>query len=271
MVIKRWRIIGVLLFVALCFVLTTMSALAYDTSDSYRVYDDAGLLTDSEEKKLEETIQSIRENQKIDVVIVTINDNQGYSAMDYADNFLDNGGYGYGGARRDAILYLIDMDGREIWVSTQGESIYLNFSDARIDKMFDKLYDNVSNGDYYKSCQTFLEYTKDYMNEPVSEDGKIPLGLYAVMAFFGSLLIGGIVVLVMTVQRGGKVTTSARDYLVTSSVKVLGQQDRFTHRTVTTRRIPKNDGPSGGGGGGGGSSTHTSSGGVTHGGGGRKF
>lgn len=74
-----------------------------------RLVDDADLLTDSEEQELNTELDEISEKQQCDVVVVTENSLDGKSAQDYADDFFDYNGYGYGD-EDSAVLFLIGMD-----------------------------------------------------------------------------------------------------------------------------------------------------------------
>ncbi len=73
----------------------------------------------------------ISSRQKLDVVIVTENGLGGKSIRDFADDYFDYNGYGYGKGK-DGILLLVDMDSRNYWMSTRGYAIDV-FTDARID------------------------------------------------------------------------------------------------------------------------------------------
>ena len=81
--------------------------------------DDANLLEDTEEAELEQILEEISMRQNCDVVIVTVDSLDGKSAMEYADDYFDYNGYGYG-AEKDGILFLIAMEDRDWWISTHG-------------------------------------------------------------------------------------------------------------------------------------------------------
>jgi len=241
-------------------------------STQQRVFDTAELFTAKEVEKLETAIEEVKADQEVDIIILTIDDAGGKSAQDYADDFYDEGGYGFGGPEGPGILYLIDMDNRRMEISTAGTAITY-FTDERIEIILDKLYNDVSNENYYGSAKTFIKYAGLYMNLAPGES--IPnqpiTWVHVLICLAGALIIGSIIVFLMLLPslRGGKSTVSGNDYFVNSSANVRNKQDIFVNQTVTRRRIepPKNNG----GGGGGFSSTRTSSSGRTHGGGGRSF
>ena len=84
-----------------------------------RVVDMADLLTDSEEQALNAQLREISERQQMDVVVVTVDSTDGKTPMEYADDYFDYNGYGYGESR-DGVLLLISMEERDWWVTTTG-------------------------------------------------------------------------------------------------------------------------------------------------------
>jgi len=124
------------------------------------VYDYANLLENEEE--LEAEIARIRDAWEIDAVIVTIDDAHGLSAMEYADDFFDYNGFGYNEPMGDGVLFLIDMDNREIWISTCGKAIIF-FTDDRIDEALDDIIEYMYDMDYDGAASEFLWYTDDFM------------------------------------------------------------------------------------------------------------
>ena len=71
------------------------------------------------------------------------------------------------------------MDLRKIYISTSGNMIdYM--TDARIDDTLDKIWDNMSQGNYFAAAQTFVQETQAFVNKGSwghyrvdSETGKI--------------------------------------------------------------------------------------------------
>ena len=77
-----------------------------------RLTDQADLLSDDEETELLHKLDEISERQQSDIVVVTRKSLKGKSAMEYADDFYDNNGYGFGDGK-DGILFLISMEERD--------------------------------------------------------------------------------------------------------------------------------------------------------------
>ena len=87
-----------------------------------RLVDDADLLSSGEEKKLLAQLDQISTEQECDVVIVTVNSLKGKSPRNYADDFYDYNGYGFG-ENRDGVLLLLSMENRDWWMTTTGFGI----------------------------------------------------------------------------------------------------------------------------------------------------
>ena len=73
-----------------------------------RLVDEADLLSVSEEETLEMQLDEISDRHQLDVVVVTMDDLNGYSATAVADDYYDYNGY-----RPDGILLLVSMSERE--------------------------------------------------------------------------------------------------------------------------------------------------------------
>lgn len=273
---KLWMLL------CLCMVwLMTMNV----SAEEYHIYDHADLLTVQEEEYLENLVTEREEQWDMNFLVVTIDDAQGKSAMEYADDFYDI--QFPEESEEDGILYLIDMDNREIYLSTSGIAIrYL--TDSRIESILDEAYEYVAEGDYYGTFVTFIEETEGYLTKGIPSDqynydvetGEIdyyrePMGITFgefIFAFVAALIPAGITIGIIKAKYQLKFEDFHYDAYTDSDVRLSVKSDRLVNTFVTHRRIPKNDGHSGGSGGGGSrSSVHRSSSGRSHGGGGRKF
>jgi len=254
----------------LCLVPTLVS---YAEGDVRGIYDESDLLSDEEEAKLLKKLNRYAGRYDCDIAIVTTNDADSMTAQEYADQYAENLGMAMTSDGYAGILFLIDMDNREIYICTSGKAISY-YSDERIqDVLYDSYY-RIVEGDYYGCCDKFLRGVRTYMGRSTSQSGRMSLtGMLARLAI--SLGLGGYFTSSMVKKRGGRITTSASTYLDVSSSKVTAKQDKLVNRTVTRRRIYRNRNhhPSGGffGGGMGGGGFHMSGGGGHHGGGGMKF
>lgn len=241
------------------------------------VFDDAILFTAEEITKLETEANSLSNTYHMDIVIVTTKDTDGKTSREYADDFFDYESFGVGD-NHDGILFLIDMDNREVYISTSGIGIkYL--TDERIEGILDKVFDNVVSGDYYEVANGFLKGTNDYLESgiPSSQYNKSEYIKPKNKLTFTDIiisLVGGILtssIFYFTIKSVYKTPRNGNSfaYKENSFVNLTSNEDKLIDTFVTHRIIPKptdNSNSSSGR-----STTHTSSSGNTHGGGGRKF
>lgn len=276
----------------LCLMILTIVGVAcgFDSA-AQKVYDDADLLSDTEEETLKEFTAAAQRAEQ-DLIVVTTADSLGKSAMAYADDFYDEHGFGYEKTNGSGVLFLIDMDNREIYISTAGTAIE-QYTDMEIDRTLDRLMAPMADGDYYGACTEFIQAAEECLTggdtaqnghydadtDRFVEKEQIPLWKQALAPqrlfanFMVALVISAVAVFFIGRKRKTKMSVGNHTYLKNGRVSYRERSDRFTHTTVVTRHIPKDNIGSGGGhsSGGGFSSSHVSSGGHSHGGGGRSF
>ena len=240
------------------------------------VYDGAAIFTESEAGALEERIAAFEEVSGWNVYAVTTSDAMGKTARDYADDFFDE----HSPEQEDGVALLIDMDNREITISTSGIAIrYL--TDARIDSILDAAYVDVANGNYGACMMTLLSGVEQYYEVGIlggqynydTQTGR--RSVYRSIEPFEMWIAAGIsiacgVIFYLFVVGKYRLRFGAYqcEYRENSRVDLRVKEDRFVNQTLAQRRIPKQ---TGNGGGSGRSSTHSSSSGHSHGGGSRKF
>lgn len=260
----------------LLFVFSLIFALSFCSSafavNSQRVVDSADLMTQEEETQLLSKLNSIYETQQFDVVVVTVTDLEGKSAMAYADDYYDYNGYGYG-SNKDGCLLLIKVaspDDREYWISTTGYGITA-LTDYGIETIGNDIVPHLKDGDYYGAADRFASDVEVYVKE--AKNGK-PYDVNhkkknyvksAGTAFAIAAVI--MLIIVLSIKKSYKpvqFNRNASNYLVNGSLAINGSYDNFTYSNVTRTKIEKSSSS-------GGSSTHSGSSGTSHGGGGGRF
>jgi len=295
------------IFISLLILIMTTSLFAISYAEvptvnqENRIYDFADLLDEFEEISLFAQLKNYIQETHIDMIIVTTDNNTAGTAMEYADDFVDKNEFGLGN-KNSSILFLIDMDTRELYISTAGSAIEY-YDDDRIDRILDDCYDEISNQKYFECCRAFISGSLQYYKEGIPESNKEyqvvtntntgrqefvqvkeqkdiwefldptkehHYGLISIVA----LLLGFLLPQrVKSSQKTVATATSANNYVCNQNW--VTKDDTFLSTRTTTRYIPPPDTSSGGSyrssGSHGGSSTHYSSGGHLHGGGGRHF
>ena len=279
-----------LLFAVFLFISFSALTFAYES----KVEDNANLFTSGEFEQITSDAADFTASKDISLAILTIDYAQGLSseeyANDYIDNLIDSEGW-----NEDCMLFMIDMDNRNVWISTTGraENIYYD-----VDSVIDGGYDYLVNGEYGQCILGMIETARNesyfydgeeeiveehyiYFPEDVFEDewyneentdsvvhrsvSATDILIYIIVG----LGIGGISVFAVKsrYKNFGKGDEFDTDDVF---LNLTGSDDTVISRNVITTRIPRNNNHhhSGGGFSGG---ARPSGGGRSHGGGGRGF
>lgn len=289
------KILSALSAAVLFLMLFSVGAFAYDTV----VDDAAGLFSADEIYSIEQAAEDFALNTDYSLAVVTTDDAQGKSAMEYADSYYDSLIFD-GGWSENGMLFLIDMDNREIYISTAGECI--SAYEYAIDSIIDSGYDELVSG-YYADCILLMideaksyqndesyyydeEYSYDYGDNyyydydygydsdydyiPSYSSGNSFEITHILFYIVIALVIAAVAVFAVKSRyknMGKGDEFDADDVLL----NLTGSTDNIVSRNVVTTRIPRNNNHHRPGGGMGGGMSHRSGGGIRHGGGGRKF
>ncbi len=161
---KKYIASILILFLAFALTPEQIKASSYNEES---VFDYADLLAPEEEDSLRQ-IAKAYEEYDISMIFLTISNAEGKSAMTYSDDFYDTNQF-----RPDGVLFLIDMDNREVYVNTVGACIRI-LTDYRIEKILDAGYAYVAGGEYFKSfekmCGQVGTYIENYDGSNAAED-----------------------------------------------------------------------------------------------------
>lgn len=261
--------------------------------ESSRIFDTASLMSDEEKEQLEELAARHRKDTGVDIVVVTAY-NDGYrTAMEYADDYFDYGGFGTG-KDADGVLFLIYMDrpnsvNGDYWISTHGIMVRV-LTDERIETIGSNVVSYLRSQDYAGAAEQFLTDVSYYVDKGIQagqytydqETGRISVyhsirwyeALFAVAVSAGIGLSACLGVISRYKMKPGRrqQENGMLAYRAEARFTLSGADDILVNQFVTKTRISTS---SGGGGGRGGSSgrstTHRSSSGRSHGGGGGRF
>ena len=297
------KIKGIMICLLICtfLVMGSMAVWADQTgavSGQPRVFDQAGLFSETEIIQLEEKIVQCRKSTKMDVVIVSAYADGERSAEEYADDYYDYGGFGVG-KKASGVLLLYYMDGPgqpggECYISTTGTMINM-LTDERIESILDDVYGDLGNRDFAGATEHFLEDVKAYVKEGVEsgqytydrDTGEIvryhSIRLYevAIAMVIAGILAGSVCLDIKKryamKQSSREVSNSLQAYRADCAFCFSVAGDKMINKYVRSIPIPRNTSSGSGGRGHSGSSSagrstiHTSSSGRSHGGGGRRY
>lgn len=237
----------------------------------YRVVDMAGLLSDTELSDITATLNELSVRQSFDVIIVTTDDTEGYTSLDYATTVYEQFEYGYG-EDADGILLLLNMQDRDWQIITHGYGMTV-FTNDGIDYIGEKLLPYLSDGqyavcfsEYAKLCDSFITQAKN--GEPF-DSSNLPREPFSPIWIPIAIIVGFVIAKVIVGNMKGKLKSvrsqaCADSYIKQGSMNITESRDLFLYHTVTrTVKSNNNDSSSSG--------THTSSSGSTYRAGGGKF
>ncbi len=264
------------------------------TVEQQRVFDQAGLFSEDEEKELEERIQKLQKVIEADIALVSTEDAQGKTAEQYADYFYHVHELGRG-EDYSGVLFLMDMDNRELYISTCGGMIRL-LTDERIDSMLDHGISYMKDQDYAQCARQLLTDTRHWYQKGIAEGqynedrdtGEVSQyqgGRRRSIRWYEFILAAGVAAFCGAggcgkVKRDYAMEQERRQasgfhmaYRADACFRYRSQSDVLNNSYVARQIIPRNppSGHSGHSGHLGRSTTHKSSGGRSYGGGGRKF
>ncbi|MGE8205408.1 TPM domain-containing protein [Heyndrickxia sp. NPDC080065] len=267
-----------------------ISAKAQNFDRHKYIYDDAGLLTDKEVKKLQALSSKLSKERDTAFMVITVDGTDGKGARQYVEDFYDDNDPGYDQPDGNAVILILDMEERDVYLA--GFKKAEDYLDSwRLKEIRDEITSDLSDGNYFKSFSDYITLSHEYMGEEPSGsseeyngyDSGVENEEYVANEMGGdqeniffqwwfqliaALAVAGVSVGIMAYTSGGRVTVNGQTYINSNHSKVNSKYDRFVRQTVTKRLKPKNNNNNGGGFSSGGGTT---SGGHSHSGSGGKF
>lgn len=226
------------------------------------IADQAGVLSDTEKKAIDDKLQAFREENEYDVVIVTVTGISPDDRMEYADDYYDYNGYGYGDDK-DGVLLLVNIDaGNEYfqgnsWISTCGKLIDPIDDDA-VSSIGGELTPLLLEGKYYDAVNLF----PDLICEEVSDYNRSKVIFIVFFAGIFSVIVACLYTnKLKKALKSVRYADNANDNIVDGSMSISRSYDNFLYSHVSKTARPSSSSSSS-------SSSHTSSSGTSHGGGG---
>lgn len=228
------RIFTLAFVLVLCLVLTVPTFAASAADLDSRVIDIAGLLTSSEEQRLEQQLDEIGNEYNAYLSIVTLKNSHSYDIEQYTEDLFFRDSFGRG-ETEDGILLVIDMSSREWAIFANGiceEAI----SNSDIDDIGDEMTPDLTDGNYAEAFEIFAEECQDYLYRHTHFNWL----LWIVIALVVGLIVALIVILILRGQlKSVRYRAAASDYIKPGSMQVTLSRDMFLYRTVSRRPKPK--------------------------------
>lgn len=237
---------------------------------SQRVFDYADVLTNGEEKKLEDLIARREKQTGCDIVLVTLCESLEEYAREiepdvpynqfvriFAEEYYEENNFGYNKPNGDGVIlvdnWFREADGKiHTWFCTTG-IVKDAYSDADIDRILDDVYLYVENNPY-RAYKTYVnEFYRDMTGKRI-----LNLSMPGWFPILAGIIAAVIFILLNWKSGSGSKTTTASTYLEGGTEHFTNKQDIFLRKSVTKRRIESSSsggshggsGHSGGGGGG---------------------
>lgn len=247
-----------------------------------RVADLAGVIDTDRLKSLNTLADRISEQYQCDVAVAFVPSLEGKYIVDYADDFYDYKGYGYG-ENDDGILLLISVGDREFAETTYGYG-KTAFTDYGMTRYLEPRFTPyLGESDWAGAAEQFINdagvllkqaregrpydyYEPERQQKSLKETAPLAALISAVIGFFsGGIPTGAMKRQMKSVEKEYGAANYAK-----GGLNLRYQDDRFLYANVSKTPIPRETEHRSGGGGGG-SSVHFSSSGRTHGGSHGKF
>lgn len=201
------------------------------------LYDEAELLTDSEEATLVEKLKEVSHACNAQLVVVTIASMDGGDIDSYVDYLYDSMGFGYG-EKHDGVLLLVCMDPREYRILSNGYAGTAIGPD-QIDTLCDFMETYLPNGHYTSAFHSFADQSGEFL-EYYLMGSPFKVGKSLAISLIIGIIAGLIVAFILKGQlKSVRKQDQAYGYVKPGSMTVNIQYDIFLYRTVTRTKKQK--------------------------------
>ena len=232
-----------------------------EPADNTLIFDEAGLLTDTQKLRLEDQAQNIAAKYDCNPYVLTVDSLDGATPREFTKAYYQEHELG-SGDYRNGILFLVAMDSRDYATVTYGRSPddssqygvgILAFTDYGISELEDDAVPKLSDGDYFAAFQTYLTDCEMYLDyyysqgEAFDKDSRLPGAplfspVQILMIIFVPLLIALVVCLMFKAQmKTAKKAAGAGNYLVDGSFQLTDARDDYVRTTRTSHKIERNN------------------------------
>ena len=213
-----------------------------------RVVDNAAILDAETLARLNEKADAVSEQYQCDVVVVLTDGTDGKTTENYAFDFYETNGYGYGD-NDDGVMLVVDVTGRSYRCITHGFGAYA-FTDAGQEYADGYYVPQLRDSDWAGAAEGFIGVADTLLSaarsgQPYDVDNmpsEPPGVVMVIIDIVAGLLLALIPVGIMKSKlKSVGASRDAQSYVRPDSFRLARSDDRFVSRYVTKTPIPKND------------------------------
>lgn len=250
-----WMLTVILLCLGLMMPFSVSASPETDTADTEeisRVFDDYGLLDETEQAQLNQELADIYDEYGYDAVLLIspdIGEEEDY--RQYAAEFMQENDIGYGDTHEGMCIFH-QPDARNITIVFRGET-QDDFTESIQEEMLDKCKERLKADDPFGGYQSLIRDLKSGLSR-ISEGKKIrPMDIddgTVFSRFFTDLLMAFVIMAIptalMTWHQVRKMKTkvqqsNADQYTADGGLELTEKRDIFLYTTMTKTEKPKND------------------------------
>ena len=193
------------------------------------VMDEADILTEDEEEKLQGRLEDISRRAKCHVVVLTVESVGSSDVWDYAKGYFHTCGYGWG-EDKSGILVLLSMEGRDYAIYTYGKA-WEEFDGDALDELEDEMLPHFGKNKYYKGFLAYADVCEDTL-------------IYSFDIFTNlliALVLGAVIAFIVLATMKAKLKTvrpqrAASNYVRHGSFNLTKHFDIYLYRNITRVR-----------------------------------
>ena len=209
------------------------------------VVDNDNVFSNIEEKNLENSLFEVSNKHQCELAIVTVSSFGGKSAKQYAENYYDNNGYGYG-SDATGVLLLLSVTKREYYICLTGEAVEI-FDYSAFNRLDEAVYSRAKNDDFYGVATTFVSVSDSIISEYKAEniDTGFDKNVFVtgiIISLIVGLIAATIALLIMkSKMNNAKPQKNAGRYIRNGSFNLTTSRDMYLYSTVRKVARPQNN------------------------------
>jgi len=217
---------------------------AFAEGEVYYVFDEAGVIDDSEEITLIGKLKSLSDKSGVQIAAAAVTDFDGMASEDFADSYYNVGGYA-----NDCVIFFYSVNDSEVYILTNGLATNA-ISEDDINGIFDAVTSDIKAGNVGTAFSVYADKANALIDIEING---APFGY--IKALIIALVIGFIVAFIVTGSMKGQLNTvraqdRAANYQRAGSLSLINSTDYFLYSKVDRTAIQSSDSDSSGGRGG---------------------